>query len=282
MAQWLAHVDPTLPVVAFGLTWLVGMTIIMAITRTWPAFLALGFLWPALILPGVAGWPGMMIIVGLILIILLGHRRSLQSFPWPFLSNANPLAAVASGRSGQNVEIRIEGVEVAPSYLGWPNLVLSPKIRDRSIADSTSFCLSALAGWWLYCVIECSEMDSSTGPGLVFVFAFVAALLRLALYCSNVGPPFSVLGRLASGQLIQPGFDQVFLTPLAVILTGIAGGMVVKHSGSWYASATSCVFALLWLLLFIGGPTRQSWILTGRLRFRTPANQANSQRLRRI
>jgi hypothetical protein len=66
MAQWLAHADPALPVVAFGLTWLIGMTILLAVTRIWSAFLVLGFLWPALILPGVAGGPDAMIILGLL------------------------------------------------------------------------------------------------------------------------------------------------------------------------------------------------------------------------
>jgi hypothetical protein len=37
------------------------------------------------------------------------------------------------------------------------------------------------------------------------------------------------------------------------------------------------------LVLLTGGPTLQHWMLTGRLRFRTPSAQnANGQRLRRV
>jgi hypothetical protein len=280
IAKWHARVNPALPVVAFGLTYLIVMTILLAVTRQWPFFLTLGFLWPAFMLPSVAGWPAIVLGVALILVLWQGHRKSLQAFPWQFLSNANTTKAAAGGKSALNAEIRLDGFD-NDFYLGWPYLVLSPKTKRRSIPSSTSFFLSALAGWWTFCVIKSSEMASL--PGLILAFALVAALFRLVIYCSGVAPPFNVLGRFASGRIVLPGFDQVFLTPLAVVFLGIVGGIIIRHSGSWYPAAEACVIALLMFVLFTGGPTLGNWILTGRLRIRpAPGFRANNQMLRRV
>ncbi|MGA2748793.1 MAG: hypothetical protein ABSG59_08455 [Verrucomicrobiota bacterium] len=281
IAKWHAHVNPALPIIAFGLTYLVLMTILLAATRRWPWFLALGFLWPALMLPCVAGWPTIVLGVALVLVIWQGHRRSLQAFPWPFLSNTNRMNTAAGGRSGLNLEMRLDGLGSEPTYLGWPYLVLSPKFNRRSIPSSTSFFISVLAGWWTYCIIKSSDMESL--PGLVLTFALVAALLRLMIYCSSVAPPFNMWGRIASGRIVLTGFDKVFLTPLAVVLIGVVGGMIIRRSGSWYPAVESCVIALLLFVLFTGGPALRNWILTAQLRFRpVPAYKTNNQMLRRV
>ena len=223
----------------------------------------------------------MVLVVLLILVIRNGNRKSLQAFPWRFLSNADRIAAAALGKSGLNTEIRVDGVSGGPTYLGWPYLVLSPKIERRPIPTSTSFFMSALAGWWTYCVIKSSAMESL--PGLVLAFASVAAAMRLLIYCARVAPPFNVWGRIASRQFVLPGFDKVFLTPLAVILMGVVGGMIIRRSGLWYPVAESCVIGLLWFVLFTGGPTLRNWILTGQLRFRAgPAYRSNNQMLRPV
>ena len=281
IAKWHAHLDSALPIVAFGMTYLIVITFLVAMTCTWPSFIAAAFLWPSLLLPEVQGWPGIVLIVILITILWHGHRKSLRSFPWPFLTNTNRTKAAASRRSNSNLDIQLGGTSAGPSYLGWPYLVLSPKIERRPVSASTSFFLSALAGWWAYCIIKRSEMDPL--PGLVLAFAVGAALLRLVIYCAGASPPFNVWGRLASGRLLQPGFDKVFLTPLAVVMVGLFGGMIIRRSGSWYPAAEACVIALLSFVLYAGRPTLQNWILTGRLRFRPPAAYTNNaQMLRRV
>jgi len=108
IAEWHAHVDPALPAVAFGLSYLIVMTGLLAMTRQWPAFLMLGFLWPALMLPDVEGWPGVVLLVAIVLVIWLGHRRSLRAFPWPFLDQPNRLKA-PGGKSDLKIEIRVAG-----------------------------------------------------------------------------------------------------------------------------------------------------------------------------
>lgn len=69
LARWHAQVDLLIPVIAFGLVYLVFLSCLLAATRTWLPALVLGFLWPSLLLPSVPGWPGLMIIAAIILVI---------------------------------------------------------------------------------------------------------------------------------------------------------------------------------------------------------------------
>jgi len=280
VAQWHAHVDPTIPVVAFGLTWLIGMTILLAIVRIWPALLALGFLWPALMLPGMADGLGFVVIGTIFLVIWWGHRRSLRTFPWPASNAPDRLSVAASGRSGQSLDIRLDIPGAEPVYLGWPHLALSPKFSRPAISVSTSLWLSALAGWWTYCFIRNSGMDAE--PGLVLFYSMAVALIRVGIYCSSVQPPFNLWGRITSGPLILPGFDQIFVVPLAVVLAGVVGGTITRWSGPWHPLAESCLVAVLSYMSLAGGPRLKNWMLTGQLRFRAaPANKSNT-RLRRV
>jgi hypothetical protein len=120
-------------------------------------------------------------------------------------------------------------------------------------------------GWWSFCFIE--RLNIEPLPELILLFAVVAALIRLAVYCASVTPSFNLWGRVASGRLLVPGFDKVLLTPFAAVLVAIVGGMIIRRSGSWYPVAESCVIALIWYVLFSGGPTLRNWILTGQHRF---------------
>jgi hypothetical protein len=270
----------------FGLVYLVAMTFLLAVTRTWLPCLLLGFIWPAPILPVMRGWPTIGIIAALVAVIWYGHRKSLHAFPWK-RTELNP---PESGRANQRksigeMEIRIDGLSNTPAVrtpnLGWPFLWLSPKIECNSVSTSTSFFVSTLIGWWIYCAIIGFEVPSS--PAAILLFAAVAALVRFAIYCSGLGPSFNLWGRLASGRIIVPGFDQVAVTPLIALALTIAGGVAIRHSGSWYPATSACVVGLLCFALLAGGPTMRKWILTGQHRYRAPARLgANKQLLRPI
>ena len=286
VARWHAHVAPELPVMVFGLVYLAAMTLLLACTRTWiPCFL-LGFIWPAPALPGLRGWPTLGIIAALVAVIWYGHRKSLHAFPW---KRTEP-DLTESGRANHRktimekeirIDIPINTPAARASSVGWPLLWLSPKLECNSVSSSTSFFVSALFGWWAYCAIVGFEIESI--PEAILLFAALAALLRFAIYCSRLGPSFNLWGRLASGRIIVPGFDQVVVTPLIVLALAIAGGVAIRHSGSWYPVASACVVGLLWFTLLAGGPTMRKWILTGQHRYHSPARLgANKQLLRPI
>jgi hypothetical protein len=266
-----AHVDPALPVTVFGFVYLGGLTFLLAFTRRWWHCLALGFLWPALMLPSVAGTPGFALIAAIIVVVWHGHAQSLKTFPWAFVKDTTRPAG-----SVLQLEIRLEVMNGtspagAPYNLGWPFLALSPKIRPRSISNRSNLALSTLLGWWSYCVIESSKMNPV--PELILFLAILAAIFRLVIYGSGVAPPFNLWGRFASGRIIVPGFDKVFLTPLAAVLAAILGVIIIKRSGPSYPVAESCAIAAICYVLFGGGPTLRKWMLTGHHRLRPPARQ---------
>jgi hypothetical protein len=284
IAHWHAHVDPAMPAVVFGVTYLVAMTLLLLFTRTWMPCLVLGFLWPALSLPLLRGLPSLGIFAAIILVIWYGHRQSLRSFPWP----RGGAAAADSppprpARSWLEIEIRIPVMSSAPaaqtSSLGWPAQWLSPKVGNAPVSAPTSLALSAVFGWWTYCAIVGLGFPPSAA-GLLF-FAVVAAILRLGIYCAGVVPCFNLWGRLASGRIIVPGFDQVFVTPLIVIFLATAGGVLVRHAGAWAPAITALVMGLLWFALLSGGPTMRAWVLTGQHRYRSPSRGAASKQLLR-
>ena len=273
IAHWHAHADPAWPGLTFGFVYLVGMTVLIAVTRRWWHALALGFLWPTLMLPAGAGASVFVVIGMIILVTWFGHRQSMKAFPWEFLKYR------PAGSWGQT-EIRVDAVNTPASAgtrfnLGWPFMALSPKVQPPKVSVRANLAWSTLFGWWIFCVIENSKMDPL--PELILMFAIFAAAIRLGIYCNGVTPPFNVWGRFVSGRIIVPGFDKVFLTPIAVVLAAILGVIIVKRSGAWYPAAEAVVFAAVWFLLLGGGPSLRNWILTGQFRLKPP-NRLNANR----
>jgi len=268
IAKWYAHVNPLVPAGMFGLVYGGGMTtLLLDVTSCWASCLVLGFLWPALMLPAVSGWPMIGLIVALFAVIWHGYRKSLKAFPWPNRSE----------KSIWRIELPIGGM----SNVGWPYARLSPKFSSPPVPISASFFISILIGWWYYCAILRFQFPPM--PEMIVVFAALAALFRLLGYCASVAPSFNLWGRLVRGRFIVPGFDKVFLTPLAVVLLAIVGDVVINRSGTWYPEAEACMFALLWFVLLGGGPTHRKWILTGQHRYRLPQrSNANKQLMKSI
>jgi hypothetical protein len=294
------HFNPMLPVTTliaiyalltvatFMFVYLIGFTCLLAFTRQWGPCLVLGFLWPTLMLPGVAPvppsppiLPAIGIVAAIICVIWYGHQQSLKAFPWEFIK--------VSSRSLAQAEIRIKGLGnpsgAGTQYnLGWPYLMLSPKVRPPAISQRTNFALGALAGWWSYCIIKASPADA-TDPtsGFILFFAILAALARLGVYAIGLAAPFNIPGRIVTGRILVPGFDKVFMTPLAVVVTAIIGGIIINHSGDRFAVTASIVIAVLFWVLFGGGPTLRCWALTGQFRIRPPASvNANKQIIRQV
>lgn len=263
VAAWHAHVDPLLQLGVFGLVYCGGLTLLLAVTGCAAFFLALGFLWPALLLPAARGWPSFGLVAVLLVVLGRGYLHSRKSFTRPPRSEKSIWQTDLSMGSTAN--------------LGWPYKRLSPGFSSVPLSLTMSLLVSLLIGWWYYCIATCS--DGVLMPELIVIFACMAGLLRSAQYCSAIAPPFNLWGRLVTGRLIVPGFDQVFLTPLMAVLLGFAGCILIRHSGSWHVEAEACVIAALWFLLLGGGPTYRKWILTGQHRFRPPPATTGEKRL---
>ena len=278
------HVPALLPVAVFIFIYLAGFTLLLALTRRWGPCLVLGFLWPTLMLPavipaslGAPGLPAVGILVAIVCVICYGHRQSLSAFPWEFIKK--------SSRSLAQAEIRIQGLGTpsgagTQSNLGWPYLMLSPKVQPPAISQRTNLALGALAGWWSFCIIKASDMDPVPAAILLFCAVF-AAMIRLLVYIIGTAAPFNIWGRIVTGRIVVPGFDKVFATPLAAVILALIGGITINRSGAWYPVTESVLVAVLWWVLLGGGPTLRNWALTGQIRVRAPVIvNANRQLIR--
>src|SRR5947207_1038373 len=120
----------------FGLVYLAGMTVLLALTRTWRSCLVLAVLWPMLFLRAIKDWPLAGVVSALILAVWHGHRRSLRAFPWNFALDFAARNSSAGNRL-LHTELRIPALEGAgiqtSSSAGWPYAPLSPKIPVQPI-----------------------------------------------------------------------------------------------------------------------------------------------------
>ena len=274
VAHWHAHLSPLIPVVAFGFVYLAGMTLLLALTRQRTACVILGFLWPALLLPYPNDLPRFVLLSAIVAVNGFGYRRSLGAFPWNgrFLSLQSMNLNIDFGQ-GKYLQ--------ALSVLGWPFGALSPKLEFRAVSTFRGLIVSTLLGWWAYCIIAGSRCPPV--PELLLVVASFAALARLGIYCTRITTPFTVWGRIITGRLLLPGFDQVLVIPLITILLAVGGGVAIKRSGSWFPVTEACVISILAFVLLGGGPTLRRWHLTGQFRF-TPlrTTAANRRALRQL
>jgi hypothetical protein len=281
-AKWHAGVNPWVPIVVFGLVYFGGMTLLLAATGMRIHSLLLGILWPALILPVVKSWP-IFVSMAMLAVVYHGHWAALRRFPW------NPLVSARVRENTSSVwqtEVHIlpgaSGGMTSPK-VGWPFMPLSPnvqKLQSASISLSTAVAVSLLIAWWTYCVVVRFQWPPM--PAAILFFSVVAAVMRVVIYRAPILPPFNVWGRIASGRLIVPRFDQVLLTPVAVVIVGIAGATIIWRAGVWYAVAESCVIAVVTFVFLSGGPTLQKWMLTGQHRYRVPRVGGNRQVFQQI
>jgi hypothetical protein len=284
LGWWDARLSPLWVFAAFGFFYLLGMTILLASTRVLAHCLMLGFLWPTILLPSMRGLPIFIVVAIMFNVAWLGYQKSLRAFPWPFLSpqnRAQPLTNFAN----RQLELRIPGLSdnvgsIGRTQIGWPFSRLAPKLDYVSVSLRGCFCWSLLMAWWLYCLSRGLEIP--TLPEGLVAFAIIGALIRTAIYRSGVMPPFSVPARIASGRLILPGFDRVYVTPIITIISGILGAALVRRAGSQALLAESCFFGILWFILLSGRPTLKNWLLTGYHRFGVPRLAASRQMHRPI
>jgi hypothetical protein len=188
----------------------------------------------------------------------VGLRRSLARFPWE-----KELARFGGAAPGVTAADRAVGQQI-----GWPFGRLAPKIATQTTSVPLHHALlaSLLVGWWAFAAFSLMP-DSQDRRHLltliVYGVVFVAPLIRLAVYCEGYAPPISLLGRLATGCWIMPGYDQVFVAPLLAVVVGstLAGGSSLL--GVDPAPAFPVVIAVVLLICLGMGPSLLAWRLTG-------------------
>lgn len=163
--------------------------------------------------------------------------------------------------------------------LGWPHGVLNPIRRGPvvPIGKVTLNCL--LLGCWIWAVCHLAVTIEAALPKTEYDFSgfdfrpwysvpiFVggfAALLRLTSYVGSVRAPLSLWGRVWNRRYILPGYDEIVLVPLLLVVSGAAMSIVGLRASlplEWFLAVTTASL----LLLATGiGPTLEEWRLTSR------------------
>ena len=181
-------------------------------------------------------------------IALLGLRASLAHFPW---RNESWLQHLRKSMTNWK-------------SLGWPFGRLGPGC-SKEFKLSDVFLTGFLAGWAVFAFGSVLKKDASIITPLVFIAAWV----RILLYCHSYLPPLSLLGRLALGRLIIPGYDKVFIAPLLTVLMFVVAATLPLWSGVSHSIAGAIGVTASWWILFGMGPSLDSWRFTGNHRVKS-------------
>jgi hypothetical protein len=190
----------------------------------------------------------------------LGVRQSLARFPW---DTTGPRDFIVRSPTTGNIEI-------GSSPLGWPFGRLAPKFDgfQPHVPLHHALLVSLLVGSWAFAIVSyASDREDVLRHVLTSVlipFALLTSLIRVCVYCDGYLPPISLLGRLATGRWIIPGYDQVFLPAIVVgavscVLVAIWTFLLELNPFLYFAVTVAVV-----LFITLGmGPSLKTWRLTG-------------------
>jgi hypothetical protein len=196
------------------------------------------------------------LVFGLYGVGYLGIRRSLEAFPWPLdngllqvnVETAMRQRAAKSGRGFAN--------------LGWPFGRLQGFELKPAIRCETGLLLSLLPAWYLFLILRRETPDEA----LWFVAGAAGAgacLIRVCIYTCGCAPPISLLGRLATGRWIIPGYDRVLVAPLLAVAAGVGLPPLLDWAGVMQCVAIPIGVAASFAIALNAGPTLSTWRLAG-------------------
>lgn len=197
---------------------------------------------------------------GVYVVGLVGLRHSLDRFPWDVTLSQSARAAKAEA-----------------TQTGWPFARLGPAPPPERFPRWEAAAVAATAGWWVFALADVAGRwgqrrgDPELAAGFVLLVlgygTLFVAIGRLNRYLNGYSSPLSLLGRIATGRLVIPRFDVVYVAPLlagaAAVGVPLLGhfrfGLPVPVCGGLAIAAT--LFALIGV-----GPSRARWTLASRAR----------------
>lgn len=199
-------------------------------------------------------WKAMTVMGCLLLVAHFGVRRALMRFPWDVDRLRENLARYDVYPSQQRAE----------RLLGWPHERLGPKRTFTSITYTHALLVSALVPWWLSAIDAVLPPNAQSNVVLVIAVAIIcgAPVCRFLVYRRACAPPITLWGRLLTGRWFIPGYDKLYLAPLACFATGVALLGLLQSAGldrplTAFITAGWVLFAVLSV-----GPSLRRWELT--------------------
>ena len=268
LGRYDAQINPALPLVAFGVTYLACGTALnlhcKAVAESYPILFAFGGM-----LRWHANWTVILsLLAASYLVFLFGLRRSLARFPW---RNTFPI---------------VVGDDPAQA-LGWPFALWFLRRKAVLVTQVNGWTNAALVAWWVYCIFSffCEGVPRSfqSQNAIIVALAMGACfgLCRVATYLRGALPPLSLMGRIFTGKILLPNFDYVFLAPIIVVFLPIA----LAFAGSWADVQPGVVAAVSvgasMAVALLAGPSLRKWQLTGEFRVNPRAMRVPTPATRR-
>ena len=173
-------------------------------------------------------------------------------------------------RSSDLVNDGEPGSKARDQQVGWPFGQLSPKSRRRPKSAPYGLAVAALCGWGthvgLHYALGGVAILADSKPLYLLVvgtFSGILAFLRLGIYCSGYGSPISLWGRLATFRWIIPSYDQVFATPLFMVVAGLFGSSIFASLNVPFVYGAPLLLAVMVALAFTMPPSLDDWRLIG-------------------
>lgn len=240
---------------AFLGSYLVVLCLSLMLTDVWKVGYVLAFGLGLVVRLGNLPAVSLCLLAALYAVAYFGLRRSLALFPWQAPEWWEKLLA----------GFKPNQMEAPKSGLGWPYDHLSFNLPDRLIPRKDAVLLSLLPGWYLYAVVALIPDYNDPSPILALAFlggSVMCVVGRIANYCAIHWPPISLWGRIWTFRWIIPGYDQVLLAPLCVLLVVVASVMTCIL-GAPPGIVIPLALSLELLITLNMGPTVKRWRLTG-------------------
>ena len=198
------------------------------------------------------------------LVVHEGVWQGLRAFPWKQSKVLVLSPEVAIRDRGDKPKIPC----------GWPydRLLRDPVAKTGSPEtglDALVWCL--LLGWWISCL---ASRLSTRNEAVMVAFLSAAAvftisnLWRLLLYVQGYDTPLGPIGRIATGRLIIPGFDVVWVAHLLMVLGAGSTSIGLMSWGVPGEIVGPVVAALIAFIALRTPPGLRRWRLTGGHRMR--------------
>jgi hypothetical protein len=250
----------------FLLSHLAVVTVTLWLTKTW----AIGY--TSAFGLGLAVWlwhSPLFYLIAATLVYLLayeGLRRGFQQFPW-------------EPRKLPNLNTDLSKLSSQSEPCGWPyDRMLREIGSERRIPRLDAVLCCMLGSWWLVVLTSLIADPKARLAALAITFSFVTfvgAGARLGIYMQGYQSPLTLWGRIAKFRLIIPGYDQIFVAPICMLLIAPIALAVLESRGLQMEICCSIAIGMTMFCALLTPPRLRR--LTGRHRIVHAVQPSNTK-----
>lgn len=127
--------------------------------------------------------------------------------------------------------------------------------------------MAGLLGGWYFLAAESVILDLGLPIGIIrsiFIqFLGITVVGRIATYMQGYAAPVGLMGRIRSFRWIIPGYDQIFVAPICMVLIGVLAIDRFRPPGISEELILPIALAMALIVSKTVGPDLERWRLTG-------------------